>query len=172
LLAAARTIAAVPLVAPPVTAPAPALEPVLPSLPSADVPVAVGLPRRTIGPKKNALPEAAFSERNSPAGTRPDGLSDEVASLYAIKEALDEHDPKKALQKLDAHEQRFVSGNLKTEIAVLRIETLFESGDHARAARLAQALIDESPNGPYAHRIRSLLESRRSVIDPDGGGQY
>jgi hypothetical protein len=102
---------------------------------------------------------------------RGDDLGEEVASLYEIKRSIDVHDPARALELLDGHRQRFSRGRLKMEADVLRVQALLNTGDRLAAAALGRALVDSSPNGPLAARVRSLLSSYDLWIEQGGEDQ-
>jgi hypothetical protein len=162
---AARAPSLPPIVTPPIVTlpvdtpapgtPAPEAE-IAPSAPPPSPRPALAVPRaRQESPPTHRPPVAPPA---LPTSSSAESLKDEIASLYAIKRSLDAHDPEGALRELDAHEQKFSHGTLRTESSVLRVEAWLQIGDTAHAAALGRMIIDESPNGPYARRIRSLLD--------------
>ena len=72
----------------------------------------------------------------------------------------------RAAKELDSYARRFPAGSLRTEAKVLRIEALMLRGDRAGATRLGRALLQRSPKGPYARRIRSLLGESDAESNP------
>ena len=48
----------------------------------------------------------------------------------------------------------------------MRIEALIARGDTARARSLGEAFLAESPNSPYANRIRTLLARIQPTSKP------
>jgi hypothetical protein len=90
--------------------------------------------------------------------TRPsDSITAELSQIEAARSALRGGDPGRSLRLLSEYTQQYPKGNLRTEATVLRIEALSASGDHTAASRLGKQFLAQSPNGPYARRIRSLL---------------
>ncbi|MCL2448714.1 MAG: hypothetical protein FWD17_07200 [Polyangiaceae bacterium] len=81
----------------------------------------------------------------------------ELTTLERARRALSGGDPAQALSILDAYLAQFPRPNLLPEATVLRIDALVRAGDRSAARRAASAFLDESPRGPYAARIRSLV---------------
>jgi hypothetical protein len=91
-------------------------------------------------------------------GAEPDSLPLELEALDRARSALAAGDASRALELLDEHSTRFPKARLRAESAVLRIEALVASGQKGAAIRLGKQLLTREPNGPYARRVRSLLE--------------
>jgi hypothetical protein len=73
---------------------------------------------------------------------------------------LSSRDPAKALAALDRYAAVFPRGVFLPEARVLRIEALLLAGDRASAIRLADELLQSDPSGPYAQRVRKLIQVR------------
>lgn len=95
-------------------------------------------------------------------------LAEEVALLDAARKALSAGNASGALDALQGHEQRFSSGALTAEAAVLKIEALAARGDHAGAAAQARAFLSAHPNTPHAAHVRDILHEQepRALADP------
>jgi hypothetical protein len=91
--------------------------------------------------------------------TEPGNLRIELATLDAVRRATEGGHASHALTLLDKYASKFPTGKLREEAAVLRVEALQASGDRTSAAALARRLLRDSPNSPYAVRIRAALES-------------
>ena len=63
--------------------------------------------------------------------------------------------------RLDEYARTFPKGRLGTEATMLRIEARVGRGDRDGAARLGKALLARHPRGPYAKRVRSLIDEPR-----------
>jgi hypothetical protein len=99
------------------------------------------------------------STRNHPAQSpERDSLPLELEALDRARSALAGGDASRALGLLDEYSARFPKARLRAESAVLRIEALAASGQKVAAIRLGRQLLAREPNGPYARRVRSLLE--------------
>ena len=137
--------------APAVTAPAPA-EPA----PSEATSIRVDdLPAATPPPPKPAT-RAAKSV----------SFDDELALVESARTALAKGDASGCLTRLDDYEHRIQKGTFEREVAVMRIEALIARGDTARARSLGEAFLAQSPDSPYANRIRSLLARTRPTSTP------
>lgn len=85
------------------------------------------------------------------------GVDAEAATLHAVRRSLATGDSSGALAMLDDYHRRFPAAHLATEAAVLRVESLMVAGNRSAAEALGRSLIDASPYGPHARRIRALL---------------
>lgn len=99
--------------------------------------------------------KASAPRKASAAG---DSLSRELAALELARGAIVRRDFALAERRLDEYARAFPKGRLATEATVLRIEARAGRGDRAGAARLGKALLARSPRGPYAKRVRSLID--------------
>jgi hypothetical protein len=107
------------------------------------------------------LPSVAPATGTAPSSKQPQGsLADEVAQLQKAKLALKGGSPAQALAELNTYSQRFPRPMLGAEATVLRIESLSQSGDGARAKTLAEGFLVKNPNSPYAARLRGLTGAR------------
>lgn len=109
------------------------------------------------GAKPSRAP--ASPARSPEPTTEASDLRREIAALDGVRQATESGAPREALRRLDEYARSFPVGKLREEALVLRIEALDASGDHAAAERLAQRLFRESPNTPYAARVRAALVS-------------
>ena len=112
-----------------------------------DVPTAHGAP-----------PSLVTAPRVSKPASESTDLRLELVKLDGIREALESAKPRQALQRLDEYAARFPAGKLREEATVLRIEALHAAGEQASAQRLADRLFRDSPNTPYAARVRAALD--------------
>jgi hypothetical protein len=137
--------------------PAPAAEPsAMPSMPVASP------PSMRVGALHDAPVERAPIAKPGPAADlAPKGgagdLRLEIAALDRVRRAAEAGQPRDALALLDEYAVKFPAGRLREEALVLRIEALHASGDQTGTVRLAQQLLRDSPNTPYAPRVRSVL---------------
>lgn len=85
-------------------------------------------------------------------------LSSEIRLLDEARASLTAHDPDNALVALDRYATVFPAGVFTPESRVLRVEALLQKGDRAAAVKLASALLGHDPGGPYAERVRKMIE--------------
>ena len=158
---------------PPRSKPVPAAEPapsaaaiiVPPSTPAAPPPHAAGVGSIDVAqlpdvPAENApRPSRVPTTDHGPTKPAPESsdLRLEIIALDGVHHALDAARPHEALALLDQYAARFPAGKLREEATVLRIEALHANGDQAAADRLAERLFRDSPNTPYAARVRAAL---------------
>jgi hypothetical protein len=137
----------------------------IPAAPSAELAPAVALPSapdtsaRDTGADQDTKLEARVApKQGTDRAVRPaDSITKELSQIEAARGALRAGDPARSLRLLSEYSQQHPKGSLRTEATVLRIEALSAAGDHAAASRLGKQFLAQSPNGPYARRIRSLL---------------
>ena len=104
-------------------------------------------------------PRPKAPARSRPAvGSDADSLPRELEMIDDARSALARGDASQALSLLDAYAARFPKPHLRAESAVLRIEALVARGQGDAATRLGKEFLKREPNGPYARRVRSLLE--------------
>ncbi|AKV03921.1 hypothetical protein AKJ09_10584 [Labilithrix luteola] len=123
-------------------------------VPSVDV---TSLP--TVHPPPNRHP----ARHIEPASTAPKAPAEElrleIVQLDDVRRAASANQPREALRLLDVYAQRFPTGKLREEALVLRIEALHASGDQSSAEILAKRLFTNSPDTPYAARVRAAVGS-------------
>lgn len=142
----------------------------IPAAPSAGLAPAVALPsapdtsapdtsaRDTSADQDTKLEARLAPKQGTDRAVRPaDSITLELSQIEAARGALRAGDPARSLRLLSEYSQQHPKGSLRTEATVLRIEALSAAGDHAAASRLGKQFLAQSPNGPYARRIRSLL---------------
>lgn len=100
----------------------------------------------------------ASARSRSTARPEGDSLPLELEALDRARSALGRGDASRALGLLDEYSTRFPKARLRAESSVLRIEALVARGHNDAALRLGRELLAREPNGPYARRVRSLLE--------------
>jgi hypothetical protein len=152
-----RTAVSLTVPAPPPTS---LVEP--PLAPVAEPASTPSMPSMPIGALRDAPSERAPIAKPSPATELgPKGGSGdlrlEIAALDRVRRAAEAGRPRDALALLDEYATKFPTGRLHEEALVLRIEALHASGDQAGTVRLGQQLLRNSPNTPYAARVRSVL---------------
>lgn len=134
---------------------APVTEPSsMPSVPS--------VPSMHVGALRDAPSERApIAKPTSATEPGPKGetgdLRLEIAALDSVRQATEGGRPQDALALLDDYAAKFPAGKLREEALVLRIEAL-QGRDRAGAERLAHQLLRNSPDTPYAARVRSVLD--------------
>jgi hypothetical protein len=151
--------AAVQLVAPDAAAPPP--EP--PKVGNQSAGIAATAEQPVISTPLVEVPEAVPPPKRSARGpsvdsAEPDSLPLELEALDRARSALAAGDASRALGLLDEYSTRFPKARLRAESSVLRVEALVASGQKGAAIRLGKQLLAREPNGPYARRVRSLLE--------------
>jgi hypothetical protein len=119
----------------------------------------VELPEPASPPKPSARSRSVVSPDR-------DSLPLELEALDRARSALAGGDASRALALLDEYGTRFPKARLRAESAVLRIEALAASGQKVAAIRLARQQLAREPNGPYARRVRSLLEKAGAPATP------
>lgn len=105
-----------------------------------------------------APPSLATATREAKPATDSSDLRLELVALDGVRNAIESARPQLALQRLDEYAARFPAGKLREEATVLRIEALHAAGDPKSAERLANRLLRESPDTPYAARVRAALD--------------
>jgi TolA-binding protein len=114
-----------------------------------------GVNERSVEPAQRAAGRAlAPSAKVEP--NRALELAAEVAALDAARQALANGDPRRALSLLDAYRDRFPEARLLPEALHVRMEALYQSGDRAGAARVAERLLAGFPQSPHAARARQI----------------
>jgi hypothetical protein len=131
---------------------APVKQPII-SAPLVEVPAPVSPPKASTRSHQAQSPER-------------DSLPLELEALDRARSALAGGDASRALGLLDEYSARFPKARLRAESAVLRIEALAASGQKVAAIRLGRQLLAREPNGPYARRVRSLLEKAGAPATP------
>jgi len=135
--------------------PAIAIEPAAPvvdpqSLPSAGAPPSPN-PRATAIP-----PSRPTRESKSTADATPSDIRAQIALIDEAHAALKRHAPGDALRAVDLYSSRYPGGLLDQEAAVIRIEAVDQSGNHARAASLARAFLAKHPASAHAKRLEGI----------------
>jgi hypothetical protein len=110
-------------------------------------------------PDARTLAAAPKEPAARPSQREPDtgDLRHEIIALDGVRQASASGRPRAALALLDEYASKFPKGKLREEALVLRIEALHASGDQAAAEKLAHRLLADSPNTPYAARVRAAL---------------
>ena len=103
---------------------------------------------------------ATAAHASSSAGSQPD-IAQEIKNIDTARALLRQGRSKEALSALDQGKSK----SLGVEATVLRIEALFQKGDHARARALANSFLAAHPKSPYASRIRALMRNSSGATD-------
>jgi hypothetical protein len=82
----------------------------------------------------------------------------EIAMLDHVRASLAQADAEGSRRALDQYDRAFPRGVFQEEARVLRIETVLRAGDRPRAESLAKDFLRTNPSGPYAKRLRALLQ--------------
>jgi hypothetical protein len=85
-------------------------------------------------------------------------LAAEVAMLDQARNAVSAKSGDRALDLLGRYAQKFPSGTLGLEAAVLRIEALYLAGSTAAARALAREFLASHPTSTHASHVRRLVE--------------
>jgi hypothetical protein len=141
-------------------APPPVVAAVAASLaPARDAPPPAPAPSTTVRPSPVASlpPDPAIALAPSDADPPPrDSLAMEAELVERARRALDD-DPVLALSLAREHARLHPRGQLAAERVIVEIQALARLGRRVEAHRLAVAVLEGSPDGLYAERIRSLL---------------
>jgi TolA-binding protein len=84
-------------------------------------------------------------------------LQSERATIELAQALVRSGDPAAALRTLSAHALRYPKPQLAPEAMLVRMEALLELGQVSEAQRLGSRFLLAHPDGPYAQRVRSLL---------------
>jgi hypothetical protein len=118
-------------------------------------PAAPELPRLATSESPVATPAAGVAR---PASARPDvALAAELGALDAVRVALAQDDPGRALSLLDAYSRSYPRGQLELEAEVLRIDALARVGQRDVAKQRAETFLKRQPNSALAARVRGHL---------------
>jgi outer membrane lipoprotein YfiO len=86
-----------------------------------------------------------------------DTVAEEVAALDRARGALASGDARGALARLDAYANRYPTGTLAPEAAVLRVRALVHLGRTRDARAAVDAFVRAHPGSPQASRLRALV---------------
>jgi hypothetical protein len=84
------------------------------------------------------------------------GLTEEVHTIEHAQTLLGWGQSAQAAQALSDYRQRFPHGELSLEADLLEIDVALARGDHARAQRLARALLERPAASGYRARLSEL----------------
>lgn len=152
--AAESTSAPAMVVAPPATAPSPAVEPVvaIDALPDAP-PLVPGSKRQPrLGSR---APQAVRSDVTLPPSAPPRTLAEELELIRGAQSALRDGEADRALAAVSAHASRFPDGVLRDERIALAVLALCARGDVAGARRAKADLERSSPGSSHVQRLAS-----------------
>ena len=102
-----------------------------------------------------AKPSPKAAEPAKKGATAPD-VEEEIRLLDQARSAVRGGSSSQALALLKRYEQRFPRGQLRQEVAVLRMEALYQSGDKERASALGRKFLSEHPNSPHVERVERV----------------
>ena len=93
-----------------------------------------------------------------PASARPEvALTAELGALDAVRVALAQGDPGKALSLLDSYSRSYPRGQLELEAEVLWIDALARAGQSDVAKQRAETFLKRQPKSALAARVRGYL---------------
>lgn len=98
----------------------------------------------------------------TPAPVAKPSLRREIELIARAREALTKGDSAACLETLTTHDREFPRGKFMPEARVMRIDAMLASGNRRAARDLARAFLADTPDSPYATRLRSLLASTES----------
>jgi hypothetical protein len=115
---------------------------------------------------RRPISAASRATNGEEKGSSDDDLAAETALLRAIRGDLRANRPGPALAKLDEYDARFAHGFMRQEAGVERVEALLQSGARERGRVLGKQMLEASPQGPFARRLRSLVgdDQNRSTL--------
>lgn len=122
-----------------------AVDPIVPVVPSPS-PVSRG-----VASNATKLPNAVSS-------SAPADVAEELRLVEDARKALRGGSPSACLTALQTYDATYPHGVLALEANVLRAEALVRSGRHKEGQALATRLLQATPSGPHASRLRKLLE--------------
>lgn len=107
----------------------------------------------------------------SPGSTRGiqpshETLSEELALLDSARARLAAGDASGTLWRLDEYAQGFARGALQPEAMFLRVQALYQAGQHSAAAQVSRHFLNQYPTSPHADRVRALMESHADDQNP------
>ncbi len=119
-----------------------------------DLPAAASPASKPASPRTSP-PVVASAPGRAAAGSN---LAAEAALLDGARALLRSGDLAGASASLDAYEREFAAGALAYEAGVMRVDLLVARGERAEAKVRARKLLERQPNGPYATRLRALVD--------------
>lgn len=122
-----------------------AVDPIVPVVPSPS-PVSRG-----VASNATKLPNAVSS-------SAPADVAEELRLVEDARKALRGGSPSACLTALQTYDATYPHGVLALEANVLRAEALVRSGRQKEGQALATRLLQATPSGPHASRLRKLLE--------------
>jgi hypothetical protein len=112
-------------------------------------------------PRRAASPDAVQTmpaDEHAPAPATSPTLSNELAALKQIRQALRNGDGPAALALLDRHAAGEYGSSLALEASVLRVEALDAVGRRAEAEALARRFVRDNPDSPLAERAQRFID--------------
>jgi hypothetical protein len=104
-------------------------------------------------------PHRAASAQVPAGSSQPLQLSDEANLIDQAREAVAVGDGPKALRILENYSKRFSQPRLRPEALYLRMQALRLEGQAGAAARVAQRLLAEYPDGPQSAAARAVANA-------------
>jgi hypothetical protein len=83
-------------------------------------------------------------------------VKEQIRVIDEAHASVSRRDSAAALRAVDQYSSQCPGGFLGQEAAVIRIEALDQSGNHARAASLARAFLAKHPASPHATRLERI----------------
>jgi hypothetical protein len=90
---------------------------------------------------------------------KPPSLRSERAAIEAAQALVHRGNPAAALRALDELQRQWPKPQLAPEATLIHIEALLKLGQLPQAKQLGSQFLTSQPDGPYAQRVRSLLNS-------------
>lgn len=109
-------------------------------------------------PVAEAVPEVEKRPARGASQSGASELREEIRMLDQARAAIRSGAPKRALGLLASYDERFPKGAFRQEASVLRVEALDRSGDHARAAALADKFLADHPKSPHVERVKRIAK--------------
>jgi hypothetical protein len=110
---------------------------------------------------------SAVSRSRAPAVSNPKStLDEEVAMVAEARQAEAQGDSARAIQLLDAYDQKFPNGSLARESTTLRIEALVAEGNRSAAEKVANRFLASHPSSLDVRNVRRALDTQHDPGHP------
>jgi hypothetical protein len=126
---------------------------------SSEPPAAAGpvKPPVAVAARVRSTPSAVAAQQLPSLPTEQPSLQSERATIERAQALVRRGDSAAALRTLAEYSRRYPQPQLAPEATLVRIEALRELGQLSDAQRLGRQYLESQPDGPYAPRVRTLL---------------
>ncbi|MFO0663007.1 MAG: hypothetical protein U0174_03600 [Polyangiaceae bacterium] len=112
----------------------------------------------SLSPVSRGVASNATKLPNAVSSNAPSDVAEELRLVENARKALRGGNPSASLTVLQTYDATYPHGVLALEANVLRAEALVRSGRRKEGQALATRLLQATPSGPHASRLRKLLE--------------